>query len=175
MMKLVDELIHIGIMYRNPSSPWASALHIVRKPSSAEWRITVNLDPVSKYTIPYQFTMLVIEHELGTTALSKKYANVEFTHSYWQFRLAEDSRVCHFIITPDGIFTPTCVLHGATNAVLHLLFFHTTKPPPDLMERVLLWGGDCLFHEETTKLLFQNLRRFFEFCIEWNWKLDPRK
>lgn len=162
MTKVIDKLIRHGIMYCNPSFSWTNAPHNFAKPGPAEWYFTVELGLVSKYTIPYQFLMQVIEHKPGKTARFKKIPNVDFTHSYWQLRLVEDSCVCQSIITLDGKLTPTCVLHGTTSAFLHLQSLLTTELPPRLMERVLLWVDDCLFLKESTELLLQNLRRIIK-------------
>jgi hypothetical protein len=39
---------------------------------------------------------------------------------YWQLPLHEDSQECQSIITPDGVYTPTRVQHGTTNATVHM-------------------------------------------------------
>lgn len=62
--KVMDELISHGIVYPNLSSPWACTPLIVPKPDLAEWRFTVDISPVNKFTIPYQCPMPVIEHEI---------------------------------------------------------------------------------------------------------------
>lgn len=138
MKKMMNELIHHGIMYHNPQFPWASAPHIVPKPGPVDWRFTVNLSLLNKFAVLYQFPMPVVEHEFIKTAHLKKFAGVGFPHSYWQLLLAVDSRVCQSVITPDGIFTPTRLLHGTTNAAIHLQLFLSTKVLLELLERVLL-------------------------------------
>lgn len=175
MKKFVDELLRYNLVYANPSSAWACAPLLVPKPGPAEWRFTVDLTPVNKLTIPHSFPMPVIKHELLKTSGSCVYASVDFTHSYWQLPLHESSQECQSFITPDGVYTPTRVLHGTTNAVLHLLSFLSTKLPHDLRARVLLWVDDCLFHATSTKDLLQDLRTFFQFCAEHNWTLNPKK
>lgn len=106
MKRMVDELVIYGIMYPNPSSPWACAPFIVPNLCPAERRFTADLSFVNKYTIPFQFPMPVIEHELTKTSKSGVFAVVDLTHGYWQLFLHADSRVCQSIITPDIIFTP---------------------------------------------------------------------
>lgn len=92
--------------------------------------------------------MPVIEPELAKKCKSRVLAGVDFTDSYWQFLIHTTSRVCQSIISVDGAFTPTRLLYGTTNAVLHLQSFLSTKIPLAFSERVLLWVEDCRFHEE---------------------------
>lgn len=120
MSKMIDELIHQGVMYHNSSSPRVSALHIFRKAVLSEWGFTVELILVIKFTVLYRFPMLVIEHELQKTAKSTKFAGVEFTQSYCLLLLVVESRFCESFMTPDGIFTMTRVTHDTTNAFLLL-------------------------------------------------------
>lgn len=86
---------------------------MVPKLGPAEWQFTVDLSPFNKFTIPFQFPMPVIEHEVIKTA---------------------KSRVVAGVISPDGVFTPTRVLHGTTNVVLQIQYFQSTKLPPELRE-----------------------------------------
>lgn len=53
----MDELLSKKIMYHNPSSKWVSAPVVVPKAGPAQWSFKVELSPMNKYTIPYQFTM----------------------------------------------------------------------------------------------------------------------
>lgn len=116
-----------------------------------------------------------IDHESTKTLKSKTFATDYFTHRYWQILLATDSRIFQSIITPDGIFSPIRVLHGTTNACLHLQAFLIMKLPPELLERAFLLLDDCLFNEETTESLLRDLRRIFEFCVAYIQKLNPSK
>lgn len=92
MKGLIDERIGHCIVYPNPSSPWACAPLIVPKTGPVEWRFTVDLSPVNKFTIPYQYPMPVIEHELNKTSRSRVFTDADLTHSYWQLLLHPSSR-----------------------------------------------------------------------------------
>lgn len=84
MTKLVDELLYKGIFYHKLSSKWASASVFVPKQGSAQWKFTVDLSPVKKYTIPYQVPMPKVEQELINNSGAQFYANLDFTQSYLQ-------------------------------------------------------------------------------------------
>lgn len=134
----MEEFISYVIVYPNPSSPWSCAPLIVPERGPAEWPFTVDLCPVKKFPVPYQFPMPVIEHELAKTSSSIVFSGVDFTQSYWQLLLRRSSRVCQPFITSDGAFTPTRVLRGTTNGVLHLQPFPSTNLSASLRHRVLL-------------------------------------
>jgi hypothetical protein len=51
---------------------------------------------------------------------SRYYGKFDFCQGYWQLGLHPDSQECQSIGTPFGAFTPTRVLHGTTNATMHM-------------------------------------------------------
>lgn len=173
MRKLMDELKKKGMVYENLSSKWACAPLVVPKAGPAQWRFTVDLRPVNKFTILFAFQMPVVDEELPKLAKSKQYCNVNFTISYWQLLLHEDSREFQSWVTPDGIITPMRVPHGTTNAVLHLQSWMINTLPTDLRERVLLLVDYFLFHAETVKELLNKLEKFLNFFLMYHIKLHP--
>lgn len=94
MDALVSDLVRHGIVYENPTSKWACAPLIVPKTGPSQWRVTSDLRPVNNLTVPYKFPMPRLEHELTKTSGSKIYANIDFTHSYWQLPLHKSSKEC---------------------------------------------------------------------------------
>jgi hypothetical protein len=51
---------------------------------------------------------------------SEVFATLDFCQGYWQIPLHKDSQDCQSFITPDGVYTPTRVLHGTRIATQHL-------------------------------------------------------
>lgn len=92
-----------------------------------------------------------------------------------QHLLSIESRVCQSIIMSGSIFTPNRVLHWNTNTALHVQAFLNTKLPPESLELILLWVYDHIFREERTEALFCDPLRFFQFYIEYKWKLNHSK
>jgi len=74
---------------------------------------------------------------------------------------------------PDGIYTPTRVLHGTTNAVMYLQLTMAAHLPDDLRHNILWWLDDIFIHYETLDDHLLDIRRFFEFCVTRNFKLHP--
>jgi hypothetical protein len=76
-----------------------------------------------------------VESELSRLKSSKFYAAFDLSHGYWQLPLAPESQKCQSFIIPEGVYSPTRVLHGTTNAVNHIQavlqekFAPLQKPP----------------------------------------------
>lgn len=94
---------------------------------------------------------------------------------YWKLLLLLKSQECQSIVTPDGIYTFTCVNHGATNAVTHLESLLTSIIPEKLKPNVPIWLHDILIHEETVKKLQECIIAFFCLCMDFNIKLHRAK
>lgn len=73
------------------------------------------------------------------------YASVDLCHGYWQMGLDDESQECQSLVTPDGVFTPTRVLHGTTNATS---YFQSTirQLCIPIRDHVLQWQSELLFH-----------------------------
>jgi hypothetical protein len=113
----VDELVHSGPAYRNPRATWCYAALLVPTPGPAIFRFTVDLGPVNKQILPCSWQMPHIESELARVHGSQFFATFDQIHGYWQLMLDPDSQECQSFLTPDGVFTPTRVLHGTSNAL----------------------------------------------------------
>jgi hypothetical protein len=60
--------------------------------------------------------------KLGRVSGYNYFYSFDLSNEQWQLELHEVSRDCLSFITPDWVFTPTRVLHGASNAVAHSQF-----------------------------------------------------
>lgn len=85
-----------------------------------------------------------LEHEMAKLAGAEYFATFDLSHGYWRLPLSSDTQECQFFITPDGLFTPTRVLHGTANAVTHLQSPFPSIIPEELKENVLSWLDDIL-------------------------------
>ncbi len=119
--------------------------------------------------------MPVLEHEIHKLAGSTCYANFDLSHAYWQLPLAVDSRECQSFITPDGVYTPTRVLHGTANAVAHLQSSLAELLTPKLYSHILAWLDDLLIHAVTVEELIAAVELFLQLCKKYNIKLHALK
>lgn len=115
----VDELQRKGLVKPNNRSRWACAPLIVPKPGPEQFRFTVDLRPVNSQTEPHPWPMPDMETVSSQVTGDVCYASLDLCQGFWQLPLDEESQECQSFITPDGVFSPTRVLHGATNAVEH--------------------------------------------------------
>jgi Reverse transcriptase (RNA-dependent DNA polymerase) len=102
------------------------------------------------------------------------FATFDLSQGYWQLSLDADSQDCQSFITPDGVFTPTRVLHGTTNAVPHMQAC-MQGILGDLSDSILAWLDDLLMHAIDENALRKLLCLFFKLCRDYNLKLHPGK
>lgn len=172
---MVKKLVEHGMAYPNPTSAWACAPLLVAKPGPAQFRFTVDLRPVNRFTVKQQYPMPNIEQELGRMAGSRFFATMDLSHCYWQLELDLDSQSSQSFITPEGIFSPTRVLHGAPNAVTHLQSALAEVIPRNLKRKTLAWLDDLLLHAQTESGLIDTVEQMLQFCADQNIKLHPAK
>lgn len=172
---MTDKLVEHGMAYPNPTSAWACAPLLVPKDGPTKFRFTVDLRPVNRFTVKHQFPMPNIEHELGKLSGSRYFATFDLSHGYWQLELDPESRHLQSFITPHGIFSPTRVLHGTTNAVAHLQSALAEVIPTNLRKKLLVWLDDILLHDKTVSGILDSVQEMLHFCGKFNLKLHPGK
>lgn len=116
-----------------------------------------------------------VEQDVSNVAEYEYYANVDFSHDFWQLPLDENSQECQSFIAYDGVFTPTRVLHGTINAVTYLQSTLAAVLPRDILDNVLYWLDDVLVHHKTIEGLLDTLERLFGIFKEYKLKLRPEK
>lgn len=170
----VDELLRLGIIRRNNESQWACAPLVVPKAGSEGFRFTVDLRPVNSQTIPYTWPMPDLESATAELSGDSVNAVIDLCQGYYQLALHEDSQECQSFITPDGVFTPTRVMQGQTNAVF---FFQSTIQSLCLtiLDLILQWLDDLLFHAKTPRMLLDALKKIFSICLRVDIKLHAEK
>jgi len=171
----VEKLVRSGMAYPNPTSRWACAPLLVAKTGPVPFRFTVDLRPVNSFTVKHQFPIPNLEHELTKLTGSRYFATFDLSHGYWQFALDSESQHLQSFITPDGIYSPTRVLHGTTNAVTHLQSALAEILPNGIAKQLLLWLDDMLLHNTTIHGLLQDIRELLALCASYNIKLHPAK
>ena len=162
LRKRIDELRELELVYPNPSSQWASAPLIVPKAGPEEFRFTIDLRPVNFRTVPHVWPVPDLEFAVGQLAEDVCYTSLDLCHGYWQLQLHQDSQQCQSFIAPDGVFSPTRVMHGQTNAVSYLQssFQLLTE---GIRKRLLQWLDDILLHCRSASELLHVLRDFFGY------------
>jgi Reverse transcriptase (RNA-dependent DNA polymerase) len=115
-----------------------------------------------------------LQDELHDLHGSEVFATLDFCQGYWQMPLYKDSQDCQSFSTPDGVYTPTRVLHGTRNAMQHLqsvLVFMID----DIKNNIKVWLDNCLLHTKTEDDLLATLKFFSKKCQEHGLKLHASK
>jgi hypothetical protein len=110
---------------------------------------------------------------------SEVFATLDLCHGYWQISPRylpphKDSQDCQSFITPDGVYTPTRVLHETRNATQHLQSVLIVMID-DIKSNIKVWLDDCLLHTKTEDDLLATLNFFFKKCQKHRLKLHASK
>jgi hypothetical protein len=116
----IRELEELGLVYETTGAEWASSPLILPKPEPNQYRMNVDLCVPNQSTKPTACPMPNLQDELNDLHGSEVFATLDFCQVYRQISLHKDSQDCQSFITPDGVYTPTRLLHGTTNATQHL-------------------------------------------------------
>jgi Reverse transcriptase (RNA-dependent DNA polymerase) len=106
-----------------------------------------------------------MEDELASLAGSQFFATLDLMQGCWQLPLHEDPQECQSIITPDGVYTPTRVQHGTTNATVHMQAI-LEDLMHDFRKSVKIWLDDNMVHVDNEEKLLEVLEHFFKTCLQ---------
>jgi hypothetical protein len=120
MRDKIRELEELGLVYKNNGAEWASSPLILLKPGHDQYHMTVDLGVPNASTKPTAWPMPNLKDELHDLHGSEVFATLDFCQSYWQNPLHKDHQDCQSFITPDGVYTPTSVLHRERNSTQQL-------------------------------------------------------
>jgi RNase H-like domain found in reverse transcriptase/Reverse transcriptase (RNA-dependent DNA polymerase) len=137
--------------------------------------MTVDLRVPNASTKPTAWPLPNLQDELHDLHGSEVFATLDFCQGYWQIPLHKDSQDCQSFITPDGVYTPTRVLHGTRNATQHLQSVLVVMMDDMDDSNINVWLDDCLLHTKTEDDLLATLKFFFNKCQEHGVKLHASK
>jgi hypothetical protein len=159
MRDKIRELEKIGLVNKNTGVEWASPLLILPKPGPDQYRMTVYLRVPNASTRPTAWSMPNLTDELHDLHGSEVFSMLNFSQGYWQIPLHKDSQDCRSFITPDGVYTPTRVLHGTRNATQHPKSVLVVMMD-DIKSDIKAWLDDCLLHTKAEDDLLATLNFF---------------
>jgi hypothetical protein len=123
--------------------------------------MTVDLRVPNASTKPTAWPMPNFQDELHDLHVSEVFAMLDFCQGYWQMSLHKDSQACQSFITPDGVYTQTCVLHGTRNATQHLQSVLVAMID-EIKSNIKVWLDDCILHTKTEGDLLATLNIIFQ-------------
>ena len=170
----IKSLEDVKAVYVNPKARWASPALAVPKPGTEKFGFTVDLRASNRETVPIASAMTDLESMYRSLAGSKCYAKFDMNRAYWQIELDKDSREFMSIQTPIGVYNPTRMLQGCTDAVNHFQSV-TSHLFQGISDALLQCLGDFLLHAKGEEDLLERIRKFFEICREYNLQLHAEK
>ena len=175
MKKHMEELEANGLVFKNPDARWGSAPRIVPKKEPGEFRMTVDLRGVNAVTNARTWPMPYFDTILSHVEGSKCFFSLDCFRFYWQ--LPCDAESCEYFtfVTPSGLWTPTRVIMGATDAVAFCQQAIEEALKPVLDRGVQVWLDDVLGYALTEEELLQVLEIVLARCEEYGIKLHPGK
>jgi Reverse transcriptase (RNA-dependent DNA polymerase) len=136
--------------------------------------MTVDLSVPNASTKPTAWPMPNLQDDLHDLHRSGVFATLDFCQGSRQIPLPKDSQDGQSFLTPDGVYTPTRVLHGTRNATQHLQSVLIAMMV-DIKSNIKVWLDDCLLHTKTEDDLPATLNFIFKHFQEHKLKLQASK
>jgi hypothetical protein len=171
---VTSELEELGLVYKNTKEEWAIPMLIISKPGPDQYCMTVDMHVPNASTMPTAWLIPSLQDELHDLHGSELFATLDFCQGYWQIPLHKYSQDCQSFITPDGVYTPTRVLHGTRKATQHLQTVLVVMMD-DIKSNIKVWLNDCLLHAKTEDDSLATLNFFFKQCQEHRLTLHSSK
>lgn len=173
--KHVKALLAAGLVYVNPRSRWASPPRIVAKKAAGQYRMTIDTRGVDACTEPMPWPMPNLEVIMGHLEGTNRYFSFDWFRGYWQLPLHPESQELFTFMTHEGMYTPTRVPMGASDAVAYCqsavqLMFHEL-----LYHGILAWLDDVLGYASSEDSLLDIMESFFDIASGYGLKLHPKK
>ncbi|KAG6610714.1 Retrotransposon protein, Ty3-gypsy subclass [Phytophthora cinnamomi] len=174
------KLLEFGLVFLNHRSRWASAPRIVRKKEqdsdpTADPRMTIDTRGVNERTEAMSWPMPVLEVVLGALERAKVFFALDWFRGYWKLPLDEDSQELFTFITHRGMYTPTRVPMGATDAVAYCQGVVEEIFGDLLGNGILAWLDDILGYAEYEDELLRLLDQVLARCEAYVLKLHAKK
>jgi transposase InsO family protein len=119
----MNRLEECGWVKKTPQATIASPAHVVKKhdvdpmaPIEQQYRLTVDLRAVNKFTAPMQFPIPRLEVFAEMVSGAKMFGKLDLFNGFWQIPIDTKSQKYFAIRTDVGVWTPTRLIQGARNS-----------------------------------------------------------
>lgn len=133
---------------------------VVPKPGSDKLRFTVDLRAIKKLTVPVARSMPDMDSMCRSVVGGNCFAKIDLCHAYWQVPLHENSQEIMSIQIPLGVYAPTRILQGSTDAKNDFQSV-TALAFTDMQANMLQRLADFLLHADNEQNLLSAIRCFF--------------
>ena len=155
-----NKMLDMGIIRRS-SSPWASPLHLVPKPSGG-WRPCGDYRRLNAATLPDRYSLPHIQDFAARLDGAKIFSKVDLIRGYHQVPVAEADICKTAVITPFGLFEFLRMPFGLKNAAQ--AFQRLMDTVCQSLDFVFVYLDDILIassshheHQKHLKILFEKL------------------
>jgi transposase InsO family protein len=182
LKRRAQELEKFKYIYKNINARGASPVHMVKKldnPTSENlddaFRWTGDYRLLNENTEPLIWPMPHLEVVAQKVRGCKYFQSFDAFKGFWQLPLSEESQEHFSFITDEGVYTPTRVPQGCSDAVMY--FQHTMQKifEEQFNKTLLLWLDDILSYSTTFEELLKNTQFVFEQCRKYGLFLNANK
>ncbi|KAH9136416.1 hypothetical protein AeRB84_018405, partial [Aphanomyces euteiches] len=164
-----------GMVYKNNRATWAAAPRIFPKRDAGALRMTIDSRPINACTEPMAWPMPNLDSAMACLVGMKAYFTLHWTKGYWQLPLHADSQEFFSFMTPFGVYTPTRVLMGQTDAVAYCQSVVHQMFGELLFRGLHAWLDDLLGSAKSVASLFDLLDQVLATSAECGLKVSPNK
>ena len=112
-----------------------------------------------------------LETKLPMASGLQDYFQADWWRGYWQLPLDVESQELYTVMTNRGMYTPTRVLMGATDAVAYCQAAVEQIFGELLDDKILAWLDDVLGYATSQTELLDTLERVLQCCMQFGLKL----
>lgn len=123
----------------------------------------MDLHGTNARTLLLQSAMPHLESLMQNCIGSNGFANILFTHSYWQIPVDRASQKIMSFQTPDGVYSPIRTMQEGMDSGNHFQSF-TSKHFAEKVKRMLQWLDDFHMYPKTEKLMLADIQAFVTIC-----------
>ncbi len=174
LKRFCKKLLDRKFIYPNRNSRWASRALPIRK-GVDDFRLTSDYQEVNKLVDPLAGMMPFQANILKHTQGMNFFGLFDFLKGFWQLPLSIESQEILSFMTDEGIYSPTRVPQGCTDAALHFQATMEECFKELLYSQLLIWIDDMLLFGETIEEYLDALGKFFKLLVKFGLKLSVKK
>ena len=172
--KHLQEMLDLGAIRRS-SSPWASAVVLVRK-KDGSLRFCIDLRKLNAKTIKDAYGLPRIDETLDCLNGAQWFTSLDLKSGYWQVELDEESKpLTAFTVGPLGFYECERMPFGLTNAPATFQRLMETCLGELHLTWCIIYLDDIIVFSKTPREQIERLRGVFEKLAAAGLKLKPSK